>query len=81
MSATYKGLVNLTCSLRWYIDGNLTSAPKHFTQLYVIRVEINRNLTTAVYIFLQKKTVTTYKQMLSILMKNVKNNIYFLILC
>ncbi len=43
------------------MDGNFALAPKLFSQLYVIRVEINKNFTTAVYILLQNKTLATYE--------------------
>jgi len=38
---------------------------KTFSHLYILRVEINRSFTTAVYILLQNKTLTTYEQILT----------------
>jgi len=77
MFATHEGLVNLTKSLRWYMDGNFALAPKLFSQLYVIRVEINKCFTTAVYILLQNKTLATYEMMLTTLLKKCEEqNLY-----
>ncbi|KAF0697291.1 Uncharacterized protein FWK35_00035520, partial [Aphis craccivora] len=61
--------LNKLQSLRWYMDGNFALAPKLFSQLYVIRVEINKKFTTAVYILLQNKTLATYEMMLTTLLK------------
>jgi len=44
-------------------------APKLYTQPYVIRVEINKSFTIAIYILLQNKTLKTYEQMLTALLK------------
>ncbi|KAL4097520.1 hypothetical protein QTP88_022292 [Uroleucon formosanum] len=60
-----------------YMDENFALAPKLFTQLYVIRVEINRSFTTAVYILLQNKTLTTYEQMLTTLLKKCEEQHLF----
>ncbi|KAE9523056.1 hypothetical protein AGLY_016546 [Aphis glycines] len=77
MFATHEGLVNLTKSSRWYMDGNLALAPKLFSQLYVIRVEINNNFTTSVYILLQNKTLATYEVKLTTLLKKCEEqNLY-----
>ncbi len=77
MFATHEGLVNLTSSLKWYMDGNFALAPKLFTQLYVIRVEINKSFTTAVYVLLQNKTLTSYEQMLTTILKKCEEQNLF----
>jgi len=69
MFGTNEGLVNLTKSLRWYMDENFALAPKLFSQLYVICVEINKSFTTTVYNILQNKTLATYEMMLTTLKK------------
>jgi len=62
--------------------GNFALASKYCSQLYVIRVEINKTFTTVVYIPLQNKSLTTYEHMLTLphFKSNIKNIFYFLIL-
>lgn len=50
------------------MDGNFSLAPKHFQQLYVIRVAVHDIFVTTVYALLQCKTQTTYENMLHAIM-------------
>ena len=54
----------LSRSKTWYMDGNFKMSPKLFMQLYVIRVPLVETAVSVVYILLQKKTQTTYEEML-----------------
>ena len=54
----------LSRSKTWYMDGNFKMSPKLFMQLYVIRVPLGETAVSVVYILLQKKTQTTYEEML-----------------
>lgn len=56
-------LQKLSTSQRWFVDGNFAMAPRHFAQLYVIRVPCGSSAVTVVFALLQKKNQETYTQL------------------
>ena len=60
-------LRHLTLSDLWYADGNFSSAPTLFTQLYVIRAALGDTAVSCVYAFLPGLTLTMYIYLISLL--------------
>jgi len=69
MFATDNYLSLLSKSDTWFVDGNFGLAPEFFKQLYVIRVQINSVIVTAVYCILQKKNQSTYEEIFRVILK------------
>ncbi|KAF0740957.1 Uncharacterized protein FWK35_00022923 [Aphis craccivora] len=66
--ATDDNLKILTEAKTWYCDGNFNLSPKYFLQLYVIRVQKNDSYVTAVYYFLECKTMSIYEEMFELIL-------------
>ena len=58
----------LAASDTWMIDGNFKMAPKHFMQLYVIRVPLGETAVSTVYALLERKMQETYRELLHAIM-------------
>ena len=58
----------LAASDTWMMDGNFKMAPKHFMQLYVIRVPLGETAVSNVYALLEWKTQEMYKELLQAIM-------------
>ena len=58
----------LAASDTWMMDGNFKMAPKHFMQLYVIRVLLGETAVSTVYALLERKTQETYEKLLQAIM-------------
>lgn len=60
--ATELGLKHLCDSSHWFVDGTFGTAPRQFTQLFVIRAEVNDVTLTCVYAFLPDKQQSSYEE-------------------
>lgn len=75
--ATDQSLHCLANSSVWFMDGNFSLAPKHFQQLYVIRVKVRELFITSVFCLLERKTQVTYENMLqTIIQKCAEREIF-----
>nr|XP_042909972.1 uncharacterized protein LOC122271739 [Parasteatoda tepidariorum] len=58
---------------KWFLDGNFGLAPRHFTQLYVVRVGVEDAYITAIYALLQSKKKSTYEELFRTLIEKYGN--------
>lgn len=63
--STLNNLKLLTYANTWYADGNFGLAPKHFSQLYIIRIEKYSEFVTVLYCLLEKKSIYLRKNVQS----------------
>ena len=66
--ASPTALRNLAHADTWMMDGNFAMAPRHFLQLYIIRVPLGNTAVTTVYALLQRKTQETYQDLIQIVL-------------
>ena len=57
----------------WFVDGNFSMAPRHFLQLYIIRVPLSETCITAAYCIMQRKTRNSYSELLRTVINNCLN--------
>ncbi len=62
MFGTELGLKHLCGSEKWYVDGTFGTAPRQFTQLFVIRAAVDDVYATCVYAFLPNKLQSSYEE-------------------
>jgi hypothetical protein len=67
--ATDNNLRRLSQAEVWFMDGTFSSAPNIFMQLYVILVKSGDLIVPAVFALLQRKTQTTYQNLLRVLVE------------
>jgi len=65
--ATQQHLQKLAECTTWCMDGTFSVAPRIFHQLYVIQGHVNGVFMPLVFALLQRKTQTTYEEMLRVL--------------
>lgn len=71
--ATNGGPSFLSSSNMWFVDGTFKCS-SIFAQLYIIRVELEGNVRTCVYVFLPDKLENTYHEMLlNLVIASVRN--------
>lgn len=58
-------LRHLARSHLWYMDGTFQTAPRLFTQMYVIRVPLGQSAVTCIYAFLTGKSQALYEELLN----------------
>jgi len=59
------GLSLLSEANMWLVDGTHLTAPKHFTQLFVVCVPLGNTHVSAVYALLLSKTRSVYEEFLT----------------
>ncbi|KAL4122598.1 hypothetical protein QTP88_014897 [Uroleucon formosanum] len=65
--ASPEGMLELSKSVKWCMDGTIFTCPKEFYQVYMIHACIKNTSVPCVYALLQKKTKDIYVELLSTL--------------
>ena len=73
-----KDCLQLMCKSKiWFMDGNYKMAPKHFLQLYILRVPLGSTAVSVMCILLQRKNQATYEEMFQTLLEKChEQNLY-----